>query len=72
MGYGAERIELLIYDVSGRRVREISLVPFSFSLGGKVEWDGRDNAGQRVAPGVYFAGLTAGKKVLTRKLIMVE
>jgi hypothetical protein len=41
-----------IYDVSGRRVREISLLPFSFYLG--VTWDGRDEANQVAPPGIYI------------------
>jgi hypothetical protein len=64
--------ELQVYDVSGRRVREISLLPFSFSLGGKAEWDGRDNAGEQVSPGIYFVHLRIADKVLTKKIIMVQ
>jgi hypothetical protein len=44
--------ELKIYDISGRRVREISLLPFSFYLG--VTWDGRDEANQVAPPGIYI------------------
>jgi hypothetical protein len=49
--------ELQIYDISGRKVREISLLPFSFLLGAKATWDGRDDEGIMIAPGIYFLKL---------------
>jgi phosphatidylserine/phosphatidylglycerophosphate/cardiolipin synthase-like enzyme len=49
--------ELQIFDISGRKVREISLLPFSFLLGAKATWDGRDNNGEVVPAGVYFVRL---------------
>lgn len=39
---------LEIFDVTGRRVRRMS-VPY-----GRVTWDGRDESGREVASGVYF------------------
>jgi hypothetical protein len=42
---------LAIRDVSGRAVRSLE----SSQRSGCWEWDGRDNAGRRVAPGTYFA-----------------
>ncbi len=72
IGQRADRTELQIFDITGRRVRDFILYPSSFFLPTKVEWDGRNNAGQRVAPGVYFVQFGGGKKVLTRKLIMVK
>jgi hypothetical protein len=58
---------LSIYNASGRRVREISLLPFSFCLG--ATWDGRDDAGKVLPPGFYFLklnGTPAGKVVKVR------
>jgi hypothetical protein len=61
------RVRLAIYDVRGRAVRE--LVSGNRPAGpGLVRWDGRDAAGQRVAPGVYFYRLTASSGSLTRKM----
>jgi hypothetical protein len=54
MGHGAECTELSIFDVAGRRVRDFILYPSSFILPAKLKWDGRDNAGQRVVPGIYY------------------
>jgi hypothetical protein len=51
---GIGESEIKIYDVSGRLVRKISLLPFDFSLGAKTAWDGRNDSGEEVSPGVYF------------------
>lgn len=43
-----------IYDVVGRRVRELPDAVLSHGVRDLL-WDGRDNGGGRVAPGVYIA-----------------
>ena len=55
IGQSAERIELQIYDVAGRRVRDFILYPSSFIL--ETTWDGRDEGGKVVSPGIYFISL---------------
>jgi len=51
--------DLIIYDLSGRRVATVA--SGSFSLGSRaVTWDGRSDAGEPVAAGVYFARLSWG------------
>ncbi|HEX5132872.1 MAG TPA: FlgD immunoglobulin-like domain containing protein, partial [Candidatus Krumholzibacteria bacterium] len=65
------RVTLVIYDVQGRLVR--TLVDRSEPAGTRsVEWDGRNNAGSRVASGTYFYRLESGGKVLTRKMTLLE
>jgi len=55
----AAEVELILYDVSGRRVR--SLVTDHLPAGPQaVPWNGRDDAGRIVASGTYFARLTVG------------
>jgi hypothetical protein len=48
------RTGIQIFDISGRKVREISLLPFSFLLGAKTTWNGRDDEGRALPPGIYF------------------
>jgi hypothetical protein len=38
----------------------------------EVRWSGVDDAGQRVATGVYFCRLTAGKVVQTSRLSVLR
>lgn len=52
-------VELVLFDVSGRRIR--SLVAGHMSAGSHAAlWNGRDDAGRNVASGTYFARLTVG------------
>ncbi len=46
--------EMSIFDLSGRLVREFYFVSDNSPRTTKVQWDGRDDAGQRVAPGMYY------------------
>ncbi|MBM3286401.1 MAG: hypothetical protein FJY88_03480 [Candidatus Eisenbacteria bacterium] len=46
----AENGRLDVVDLQGRRVRSLGAV----ASGGVLVWDGRDDSGARVAPGVYF------------------
>jgi hypothetical protein len=50
--------EVQIFDATGRKVREISLLPFDFLL--KGEWDSRDEGGKMLPPGIYFIKLGSG------------
>jgi carboxypeptidase T len=61
-----------IYDIGGRMVRKISLLPFSFSLGAKATWDGRDNDGKRLPSGMYFLTVRGGETSLNQKLILLD
>ena len=46
-------MQVTIYDVTGRRVRQ--LADRVFPAGEHtLRWDGTDDAGQRIARGVYF------------------
>ena len=56
----AEVVRLTVFDISGRLIR--SLVNGSTYVAGRhqVEWNGRDEAGQRAASGVYFYRIEAG------------
>ena len=62
--------KIIIYDVSGRRVRGLD----AGNAGGRVgaTWDGRDDAGRPVPAGVYFARLPNGGRERTRKMVLVR
>ncbi|GJM43725.1 MAG: hypothetical protein DHS20C21_05670 [Gemmatimonadota bacterium] len=64
-------MELTVYDVRGREVR--SLVSGVRRAGRyRVAWDAADNSGVRVASGVYFARLTAGRETRVRKIVFLR
>ncbi|TES92885.1 MAG: T9SS type A sorting domain-containing protein [Candidatus Cloacimonadota bacterium] len=71
-GAQAEAVELEIYDVSGRLVKDFSL-PTAYSLlPSAVSWDGRDDKGNILPSGVYFCKLKTDNKTLTRKILCVR
>jgi len=67
----AERAILRVYDVRGARV---ATVLDSRMRAGRhdVEWTGVDDAGTPVASGTYFYRLAAGKKTVSRKMVLVK
>jgi len=65
----SERVNLAIFDVSGRRIR--TLVDEAKAAGTyQAYWDGKGERGQNVAPGIYFYKLTVGKSSISKKLIL--
>ncbi|MBM3242402.1 T9SS type A sorting domain-containing protein [Candidatus Poribacteria bacterium] len=67
-------VTIRIYGLNGQLIRTIALgkQPAGLYLTKKraVHWDGRNNAGELVASGVYFYTLQVGDWVITRKLIV--
>lgn len=64
-------VDLRVVDLLGRTRR----VLYSGELPAGVHsraWDGRDGAGNALAPGVYFVRLTRAEGVLRRKLVRIE
>ena len=65
------RVRLAVYDIAGRR--RATLLDQELPAGATdVMWRGRDEAGGRVASGVYFARLTCAKGARVSKLIMLR
>ena len=66
-----EQVDLVIYDVAGRLVRRLAsgpMDPGSYT----VLWDGGDERGQPVAPGVYFSVFESAGKRATQRLVRVR
>jgi hypothetical protein len=66
------RVDLNIYDVSGRLVR--ALVSGAVQEAGphSVEWDGRDGAGAATGAGLYFGRLEAGGESDVRRVVRIR
>lgn len=62
-------VELTIYDVAGRLVRRWNS---STALPHSYQWNGRDEAGQRVASGVYYYQLRTREGTEQRRLVLVR
>ncbi len=64
-------MKIIIYDLIGRVVRE--LTNKTQEAGSyAVQWDGRDQAGQKVASGVYIYKIQAGQFTRTRKMVLLK
>ena len=66
-----QQVRLVIYDLSGKRVR--TLVEGELPAGEQtVSWDGRRQNGQTVASGVYFYELVVGNNTEKRKMTLIR
>jgi hypothetical protein len=65
------RVRLRVHDVAGRVLRTLDS---GARLAGRhrASWDGRDDAGNVVAAGIYFVRLEAGEKTWTRRAVLVR
>jgi hypothetical protein len=70
------KVTITIYDVHGQLVRTLSLgyVPAGvYQAKAKAAyWDGRNEAGERVASGVYFYNLQSGKLSAMKKMVILK
>jgi hypothetical protein len=67
----AMEAEVTVFDAAGRAVRVLRR-GVQASGTNRIEWDGRDDAGQRVASGVYFVRVRAEVGTVSRKLVILK
>jgi len=68
--YGAQ-VKIVIYDMTGRLVR--TPVDQRQKVGYyTIEWDGRNDVGERVSDGVYFVRLVADNYISRQKMVLVR
>ena len=65
------RVEIAIFDVTGRRVKCLVSEVRPAGLH-EVTWDGRDEGGARVSSGVYFYRFKTGSFSAVRKMLVLE
>jgi len=64
-------VDVAVYDVTGRRVRQLYRGPMSPGAA-QLEWDGRDEAGARVSTGVYIVRANSGEREVSAKVLRLE
>jgi immune inhibitor A len=63
----------VIYDITGRTVREIPVLRSSRSANTyEANWDGRNANGRAAAPGVYFVRITSGNQARTARVTIAR
>ncbi len=67
----AQPVDLQVLDVTGRRVR--TLFAGKYAAGPhRVTWNGTDDAGRRMAAGVYFVRLSTGDSSEIRRMVRMN
>lgn len=68
---GASNVEVVVYDVSGRRV---ALIERGREEAGVINrsWNGKDDRGRPLASGVYFLRVRAGAAEAARKIVILR
>jgi flagellar hook assembly protein FlgD len=62
-------MSLQIIDINGRVVATlVNGIPNS----NKVVWNGKNDGGQPMPAGIYFARMESGKRVLTQKMVLLK
>ncbi len=64
-------VTLAVYDVEGRLVRLLADEAAGEGYTERI-WDGRDANNNQVSSGVYFYRLTAGNRMLTKKMVLIR
>ena len=68
----ASRVDLRIYDTSGRLIRVLRNAVFEGSGRHEARWDGRNDSGLLVSSGIYFCRLAVGADKETRKMVLLR
>ena len=63
---------LVVFDARGRRVRTLLQASRLDAGFHRINWDGRDEAGRRVASGIYHARFEAAGQVLVQRLTLIK
>lgn len=64
-------VTLEIYDVRGQLVKRL-VEGFQEAGAYSVSWDGYNNSDESVSSGIYFYRLVAGKRTLTKKMVLLK
>jgi cytochrome c peroxidase len=68
----AARLRLDVYDVTGRRVRELARQPLAMPGSYVVAWDGTADDGHAVGAGVYFVRLETDRGARSTRVTRIE
>lgn len=67
----AGKARVSVYDITGRLVRSV-LDGWTEAGAHEATWDGTDGVGKRVASGIYYVRMTAGKYAATKRAVLVK
>jgi hypothetical protein len=65
------KVDLIVYDITGRKVRELVSGPMGAGTH-FVVWDGRDDSGRTASSGVYLSRLRMGDRSLAGRMVLMK
>ena len=65
-------VHLDVYNITGRLVRTLADGSFLETGEHSAVWDGRDQSGEQVAPGIYFYRVQAGAYGGTGRVVLLK
>lgn len=65
-------ISLAIYDLNGKKVKDIINNEWRIAGSYQLEWDGKTRRGGDAASGIYFYQLMTGQQRLTRRMLLIR
>jgi len=63
---------LVVYDILGRSVRDLSACLERAGIAAEAVWDGCDNSGQPLGSGIYFGVLRSAQSRVTQKILLLR
>jgi hypothetical protein len=67
-----DRFSLVLLDVAGRTVRTLANNQGADAGRWSAHWDGRNESGALVPPGIYLLRLTSGRQMVSRKVVVAR
>jgi hypothetical protein len=67
-----DHVRIAVYDIAGRQLALLADREFEASPDHSLEWNGRDQSGKAVGPGVYFYKMTVGTETWQRRGILLN
>ena len=68
-----ENAEISIYNIKGQKIRSFQNLQINKSSNRQIVWDGKDENGKAVRPGLYFYKLSSGPSFSqTKKMILMR
>ena len=65
------RVDLKIYDIRGRLVKNLVSKEFPAGLN-QLLWNGKNDAGRNITSGIYFYKFTSGPTVSIRQMTIIK
>lgn len=66
-----ENVEIIIFDISGKRVRSLYSGPQESGVH-LISWDGKSDHGKEVCTGLYFCKVQYGEHLISARMLLLK